>query len=191
MNREITGKDMIYFLLLSLILTFCVVIASRVESLAKTPETTTEATTVVQETTTEEVETTEATTEEIVIVEETKPITKTRTTTEAVELTTVKFEDIPELTELGTFKLTAYCACEKCCGKSDGITATGTKAKANHTVAVDPNQIPYGTELYINGNTYIAEDTGGFSGKIIDIYFDSHEEAKNFGIKYAKVFIVG
>ena len=167
-NREITSKDAVYFLLLSVILTFCVVIASKVESNAQMPEVTTEETTVVQETTTEEVE-----------------------TTTDVPLTTVKFEDIPELTELGTFKLTAYCACEKCCGKSDGITASGTKVKQGRTVAVDTSIIPYGTELYINGNYYIAEDTGSFSGKIIDIYFDSHEEAKNFGIKYAKVFEVG
>lgn len=167
-SREITGKDAVYFLLLSVILTFCVVIANKVESNAQMPEITTEATTVVQETTTEEVE-----------------------TTTDIPLTTVKFEDIPELTELGTFKLTAYCACEKCCGKSDGITASGTKVKQGRTVAVDTSIIPYGTELYINGNYYIAEDTGGFSGKIIDIYFDSHEEANNFGRQYAKVFIVG
>ena len=54
---------------------------------------------------------------------------------------------------LGTFKLTAYCACEKCCGKSDGITATGTKATANRTIAVDKTIIPYGTIVIINGKT--------------------------------------
>lgn len=164
MNREITGKDMIYFLLLSVILTFCVVIASKVETNAKTPEVT-------------EI-TSEATTEESSTVEETTDI----------PLTTVKYENIPDYTELGTFKLTAYCSCSKCCGKSDGITASGTKAKANHTVAAD-SSIPFGTELYINGNTYIVEDRG-VKGNVVDIFFNSHEEAQNFGVKYAKVFEV-
>lgn len=164
MQREITGKDMIYFLLLSVILTFCVVIANKVETNAKTPEVT-------------EI-TTEATTEESSTVEETTEI----------PLTTVKFEDIPEYIELGTFKLTAYCSCSKCCGKSDGITASGTKTKANHTVATD-SSIPFGTELYINGNTYIVEDRG-VKGNVVDIFFNSHEEAQSFGVKYAKVFEV-
>lgn len=163
MQRKITGKDMIYFLLLSVILTFCVVIANRVETNAQMPEVT-------------EI-TTEATTEEISVEETTD-----------IPLTTVKFEDIPEYTELGTFKLTAYCSCSKCCGKSDGITASGKKAKANRTVATDKS-IPFGTELYINGNTYIVEDRG-VKGNVIDIFFDSHEEALNFGVQYAKVFEV-
>ena len=34
---------------------------------------------------------------------------------------------------LGQFKISAYCHCSKCCGKSDGITATGAKATANRT----------------------------------------------------------
>ena len=92
---------------------------------------------------------------------------------------------------LGTFKLTAYCACEKCCGKSDGITATGTKATANRTIAVDKTVIPYGTTVVINGNEYVAEDTGGaIKGNIIDIFFDDHEEALNFGVQYADVYKV-
>ena len=91
---------------------------------------------------------------------------------------------------LGTFKLTAYCACEKCCGKSDGITATGTKATANRTIAVDKTIIPYGTIVIINGNEYVAEDTGGaVKGNIIDIFFDDHEEALNFGVQYADVYV--
>ena len=112
--------------------------------------------------------------------------TTTEETTD-IPLTTVKFEDIPDYTELGTFKLTAYCACTECCGKDDGITASGKKAKANHTVAA--KGFPFGTELYINGETYVVEDRGVGSG-VIDIYFESHSEAENFGVKYAKVFEV-
>ena len=78
--------------------------------------------------------------------------------------------------------LTAYCPCAKCCGNSNGITASGTKAKQGRTVAVDPRYIPYGTEIIIDGQTYIAEDCGGsIKGNRLDIYFDSHREALSFG----------
>jgi 3D (Asp-Asp-Asp) domain-containing protein len=134
-------------------------------------------------------ETNEETTEQISVVETTTESTTVYiapvTTTE--ELTTVKYEDIPKLRELGTYKLTAYCSCSKCCGKSDGITASGTKATAGRTVAA--SGFSFGTELYINGNTYVVEDRGVPSG-VIDIYFDSHSEAMNFGVQYAKVFAV-
>ena len=76
----------------------------------------------------------------------------------------------------------AYCPCNRCCGKSDGITATGTKATQGRTIAVDPKVIPYGTEVIINGNTYVAEDCGGaIKGNRIDVYFDTHEAALQFG----------
>lgn len=96
----------------------------------------------------------------------------------------------PILESLGVLELTAYCACEDCCGKADGITSTGTKATAGRTIAVDPNIIPYGSKVVINGHTYIAEDCGGsINGNRIDVYFDTHTEAKNFGRKQAEVFI--
>lgn len=95
-----------------------------------------------------------------------------------------------DLKSLGTFKLTAYCACSKCCGKSDGITASGTKAKQGRTIAVDPKQIPYGTKVVINGHTYTAEDCGGGIGKNrIDVFFNSHKEALKFGVQHAEVFV--
>lgn len=98
---------------------------------------------------------------------------------------------VPEYTEM-TVTATAYCHCEICCGKSDGITATGTKATAGRTIAVDPSVIPYGTEVIINGNTYIAEDCGAsVKGKSIDIYFDSHAEALAFGRQELVVSVRG
>lgn len=99
-------------------------------------------------------------------------------------------ESEPELKSLGRFKLTAYCACSKCCGKSDGITASGTKAKQGRTIAVDPKLIPYGTKVVINGRTYVAEDCGGsIKQNRIDVFFNSHKDALNFGIQHAEVFI--
>lgn len=101
----------------------------------------------------------------------------------------IPINDKKEITK-NTYMLTAYCSCKKCCGKSDGITSTGTKATAGRTIAVDPQNIPYGTKVIINGNTYIAEDCGGaIKGNRIDIYFDTHQEALNFGVQYADVYI--
>ena len=78
---------------------------------------------------------------------------------------------------------TAYCPCVKCCGKSDGITSTGVKAKANHTIAADPSILPYGTEILCGMGEFVVEDTGGaLKGKNrVDFFFDSHEEALQFG----------
>ena len=91
----------------------------------------------------------------------------------------------------GQFKISAYCHCSKCCGKSDGITATGVKATANRTIAVDPNVIPLGSTVLIDGKAYVAEDTGGsIKGNRIDMYFASHQEALNWGIKYKDVTIM-
>ena len=110
------------------------------------------------------------------------------------EVTTVptayKKTPAAEYTEI-TVTATAYCPCAKCCGKTDGITATGTKATAGRTIAVDPSVIPYGTKVIINGNTYVAEDCGGaVKGNDIDIFFDSHKEAQKFGRQTLPAYIL-
>ena len=52
----------------------------------------------------------------------------------------------------------------------------------------DGDLIPY-TTVRINGKDYVAEDCGGrIKGKHIDIYFDSHSEALDFGKQKAEVF---
>lgn len=95
------------------------------------------------------------------------------------------------LNDLGEFKITGYCPCEECCGKSDGITSTGTEATAGRTVAVDPDVIPYGTEVVIGDEVYIAEDCGSaIKGNKIDIFYDSHEEALAAGVRYENVAII-
>lgn len=96
-----------------------------------------------------------------------------------------------ETTNLGKFKISAYCHCVQCCGKSDGITATGTTVQTNRTIAVDPRVIPLGSKVLIDGQEYVAEDTGGaIKGNRIDMYFSTHQEALNFGIQYKDITIV-
>ena len=90
----------------------------------------------------------------------------------------------------GKYKITAYCPCMKCCGKTNGITAMGTKATANHTVAPS-SQFAFGTKLKINGIVYTVEDRGGaIYGNRIDIYMNSHAEALAWGVRYLDVEVV-
>ena len=66
----------------------------------------------------------------------------------------------PTLTYLGSYQIYGYDTCERCCLKTDGITASGTTATVGRTVAV--NGIPFGTRLYIEGiGERIVEDRGG------------------------------
>ena len=120
--------------------------------------------------------------------------------TEAIEYYTTNYLDNDKklfeeeiLKDLGTFKITAYCSCEKCCGIwSDGYTATMTKPTEGRTVSVDPKVIPLGTEIIIDGKTYVAEDTGkSIKGNKLDMYFDSHETALSYGVQYENVYIKG
>ena len=97
---------------------------------------------------------------------------------------------------LGLFELTAYCPCSACCGKNDGITATGTVATEGRTVAVDPAVIPYGTTIeviYPDGSRarYVAEDCGGaIKAQRLDVFFADHQTAREYGIRTAYVFLV-
>lgn len=110
---------------------------------------------------------------------------------------------ITEFADLGEFTVTYYCPCAECCGvwaenRTDGIvyTASGAIAQEGRTIAVDPDLIPYGTEVvvrYSDGDeaVYIAEDSGGaIQGSRIDVYMESHEAALLEGIKTAQVCIV-
>lgn len=116
-----------------------------------------------------------------------------------VEIKTDKDGDIQvaKPASLGEFKLTAYCPCEICCGKwannrPDGIVygAIGEELKEGYSIAVDPNVIPYRAEVIINGKTYKAQDCGGaIKGNRIDVYMENHNDALEFGVQYAEVFV--
>lgn len=106
-----------------------------------------------------------------------------------------ELNELNEWENIGEFKITAYCSCEKCCGvwaenRPNGVvyTASGEKAEAGKTIAVDTSVIPFGTEVKIGDVIYTAQDTGSaVKGNVIDVYYDSHEEALNHGAKYQKV----
>jgi 3D (Asp-Asp-Asp) domain-containing protein len=114
--------------------------------------------------------------------------------TEATEAATVgailvEDDSLESGTYLGTYVTTAYCGCSRCCGKSDGITASGTYATQGRTIAA-PSTFAFGTELIIDGHTYVVEDRGGsINGNRLDIYFDSHQEALDYGRKTVEVYV--
>lgn len=95
-----------------------------------------------------------------------------------------------------TWVATAYCPCVRCCGKSDGITASGKKAQQNHTIAC--NWLKFGSKVKIDGKTYTVEDRGAVSHfgsftrhlKRVDIFFASHSEALRFGRRNVEVTIL-
>ena len=77
------------------------------------------------------------------------------------------------------------------------MTASGTEVTPGRSVAVDPQVIPLGTKLYIDGTgNRIAEDTGSaVKGNKIDVnietHAETHAEALKLGKKYnVKVWIV-
>ena len=88
---------------------------------------------------------------------------------------------------------TGYDACVACCGKTDGITASGRRAEVGRTVAV--NWLPFGQRVRINGKEYRVEDRGAVSHfgskkkpkKRVDIYMASHAEALAWGKRTVNV----
>ncbi|MBM7703822.1 3D domain-containing protein [Metabacillus iocasae] len=91
-----------------------------------------------------------------------------------------------------TVTATAYTAnCEGC----SGTTATGIDLKANpneKVIAVDPNVIPLGSKVYVDGYGYAtAADTGGaIKGNKIDVFIPSKQEAIEWGNRQVNVKII-
>lgn len=91
---------------------------------------------------------------------------------------------------IGNFKVTGYCACTYCTGSGSGRTASGTIATAGRTIAADTSKYPFGTKMVIDGHTYTVEDRGGaINGNKIDIFFSSHSQALQWGVRYCDVYI--
>ena len=126
-----------------------------------------------------------------VSVTEVESVEPAEVTTELVVQASEFTPEKPKLKSLGVYRCTAYCACSRCCGKSDGITASGAKAVEGVTIAASKN-FAFGTKLIIDGHEYTVQDRGGgIKGNRIDIFFSSHRRALAFGVQYKEVFIKG
>ncbi|WP_338787885.1 ubiquitin-like domain-containing protein [Metabacillus sp. FJAT-53654] len=87
---------------------------------------------------------------------------------------------------------TAYTAS---CSGCSGTTATGVNLRANpnaKVIAVDPNVIPLGTKVYVEGYGYaVAADTGSaIKGNKIDVFIPTKSAAYRWGSKKVKIKIL-
>lgn len=123
-------------------------------------------------------------------------------TLEPVETPLVEESVEPEPVLLGSFRVTAYCSCEKCCGewaknRPNGIVygAAGVELKAGVSCA---SPLSLGTVVEVEGlGEYIVQDRPAqwvidkYGENQIDIYFDNHEAASAFGLKQLNVYLKG
>ena len=122
-----------------------------------------------------------------------------------------KPQETTKTTKIIRMKVTAYCACTKCCG-ADAIGKTSTGKDAYHIrgIAAAPKLLPYKTRLNIPGVGILpVDDTGGAMRQDakkgiyhIDVRFcpkddndekaleKAHQEARKFGVKWLNVEVL-
>ncbi|KMM60066.1 peptidoglycan-binding protein [Bacillus glycinifermentans] len=116
------------------------------------------------------------------------PVQKPAAKKEAVSQSNTSQNAVKELTVTAT----AYTAND---GGMSGITKTGINLKANKNakvIAVDPNVIPLGSKVHVEGyGVATAGDTGGaIKGNKIDVFVPSKSDARNWGVKTVKVKVL-
>jgi len=90
-------------------------------------------------------------------------------------------------------RVTAYCPCEKCCGEySDGVTACGHRIQPGDAFVAADKNYAFGTQMsipgYNNNQPVKVLDRGGaIRGDRLDVFFHSHEEALQWGVKHLDV----
>jgi 3D (Asp-Asp-Asp) domain-containing protein len=90
-------------------------------------------------------------------------------------------------------RVTAYCPCPKCCGKySDGVTACGHEIQPGDTFVAADGRYPFGTEMLIPGYSnsqpvQVLDRGGAIKGNRLDVFFATHQEALEWGVKYLEV----
>ena len=89
---------------------------------------------------------------------------------------------------LGCYRITGYCPyCFHCCGKTDGVTASGKNAVIGETVAMAG--MPFGTRVYISGMGFYTVHDRGVGYGVVDIACSS--DAACYSVTgYRDVYIV-
>lgn len=112
---------------------------------------------------------------------------------EEIEILNLILEQEPEKeVYAGEYEITYYCPCVECCGKTDGITSSGTIAHDGITVAADWDILPPGTEIYIDGIGFrtVEDKSGLIKGNRLDVFLNSHTAALEAGRHMADVWII-
>lgn len=93
-------------------------------------------------------------------------------------------------------RVTAYCPCTKCCGEyAQGITASGYKiGEGDHLVAADKRYV-FGTRMIIPGYgssepVEVLDRGGAIVGDKLDVFFATHQEALEWGVRYLDVKVL-
>jgi len=95
--------------------------------------------------------------------------------------------------EIVRMRVTAYCPCPKCCGEySDGVTACGYRIQPGDTFVAADGQYGFGTEMLIPGYSNsrpvkVLDRGGAIRGNRLDVFFGSHDQALEWGVKYLDV----
>ena len=91
------------------------------------------------------------------------------------EITQETEEAQEERVYLGRFYITGYDTCARCCGKSDGVTASGAVAEVGRTCA-GPSSLEFGTRIWIDGigERTVEDRGGGIRGNRIDVLCADH-----------------
>ena len=93
-------------------------------------------------------------------------------------------------------RVTAYCPCRRCCGKNgDRKTASGHKIQRGDVFVAADRRYPFGTEIivpgYNNSEPVKVLDRGYvIRGNRLDVFFDSHQKAREWGVKYLPVKVL-
>lgn len=97
--------------------------------------------------------------------------------------------DTSNMEYLGNWRITGYDPhCAHCCGKTNGITASGNPAEFGTSAGC--NNLPLGTIIYIEGyGTYRIDDRGGMSKNHIDIAAPSHDVCYQL-TGYSNIYVV-
>ncbi len=105
----------------------------------------------------------------------------------------VSLDSIPEPISLGVWRVTAYCPCDECINVPkwrDGHTASNYEYSLKDRFCAAPKSIPFGTVLKIPGYGRIVPvlDRGGsIKGKRLDVFFETHQLAKNWGVQMLEI----
>jgi len=96
-----------------------------------------------------------------------------------------------------TMRVTAYCPCSKCCGKyADGVTANGHKIMPGDVFVAAPKNIPFGTEMVVEGYNSgkpvkVLDRGGAITAGRLDVFFPTHKAALEWGVQNAVVIKLG